>query len=86
MQDPGKTLEPARVARHARAMPEQPISAQQPKDYALAATPANPARSAATDGMSDAGFQILSLPEIPSPALAPARPEWSPVDDILKQP
>jgi serine/threonine protein kinase len=65
---------------------EQPISAQQPKDYALSATPANPARSAATDGMSDAGFQILSLPEIPSPAMAPARPEWSPVDDILKQP
>jgi len=65
---------------------DQPISLQQPNDYLLATTNANPARSAATDGMSDAGFQILSLPTIPQPALTSSRLEWSPTDDVLGEP
>ena len=65
---------------------DQPISLQQPSDYLLATTNANPARGAATDGMSDAGFQILSLPTIPQPAITSSRLEWSPADDVLGAP
>ena len=57
-------------------------SNHQTSDYLLLPNDKNPARSAATDGMSDAGFQFAALPETPVPAEETTSPSWSPAYDL----
>ena len=65
-----------------RSREPQAISNHQLSDYLLLPNDNNPARSAATDGMSDAGFQFTTLPETPVLAEKIANPDWSPTDDL----
>ena len=57
-------------------------SNHQPSDYLLLPNEDNPARNAATDGVSDAGFQFPALPETPVIREEITTPDWSPADDL----
>ena len=57
-------------------------SNHQPSDYLLLPNEENPARNAATDGVSDAGFHFPALPETPVIREETMNPDWSPADDL----
>ena len=59
-----------------------PKSNHQTSDYLLLPSDENPARNAASDGMSDAGLQFATLPKTP-PLPEETKPSgWSPTDDL----
>jgi len=73
---------PAPVLWGRRSQDVGPKSNHRTSDYLLLASEENPARSAASDGTSDAGLQYSALPKVPPPPKGSNQRPWSPTDDL----
>tara|TARA_Y100001933_G_scaffold103225_1_gene104016 strand:- start:15968 stop:18643 length:2676 start_codon:yes stop_codon:yes gene_type:complete len=73
---------PAAVLWSRRSRELRATSDHQLSDYLLLPDDENPARNAATDGMSDAGFQFATLPETPAPTDKFRNPDRTTSDDL----